>query len=330
MKIMHTLINLLSFFVLIAHASCSTSPDSTMIAFYNVENLFDTIDDPNKNDEEYLPNSDFNWNTEKYENKLQNLSRVIASLNNGSGPTILGVCEIENKNVLLDLTQSPLIKSKNYGVVHYESADERGIDVGLLYQKDLAKVLNSGTLRPDLTMWKDKTRDVLYVQLQLNNGEKLWVLVCHLPSRREGQLESDPKRVAVAQLISNFRDSLLKVNPNEKIFIVGDFNDKPDNNSMKIITGTEGHNAMQSLQLEGKGSAMFKGEWDMLDQIVYYEGTGKCKVLPSTVNIFEPSWLKQHGNPKYEGTPLRTFGGKKYLNGYSDHLPVSIQLKCSK
>jgi predicted extracellular nuclease len=330
MKIMHRLVNLLSFFVLVNQASCSTPPDTTMIAFYNVENLFDTIDNPNKNDEDYLPNSDYNWNAEKYNNKLQNLSRVIAALNNGNGPTILGVCEIENKQVLLDLTQSPAIKNKNYSVVHYESNDERGIDVGLLYKKDQATVLNAGILRPDLSKWNDKTRDVLYVQLKLNNGEKIWVLVCHLPSRREGQEESDPKRVVVASKIATFRDSLLQANPTEKIFIIGDFNDEPDNNSMKIITGNEGHNAMQSLQLEGKGSAMYKGEWDMLDQIVYYESKGKCNVLPSSANIFEPSWLKQHGNPKYEGSPLRTFGGKKYLNGYSDHFPVSIQLFCPK
>jgi predicted extracellular nuclease len=328
MKFMHLLVSLLSFFVLINQAFCITPPDSTMIAFYNVENLFDTIDDPNKNDADFLPNSDYKWNTEKYNNKLHNLSSVIASMNNGFGPTILGVCEIENKNVLNDLTKQPLIKNKKYNIVHYESADERGIDVGLLYKKDQVKVLTSGVLRPDLSKWKDKTRDVLYVQLKLNNREKIWVMVCHLPSRREGQEESDPKRVVVANMIASFRDSLLKNNPLEKLFIIGDFNDEPENNSMKFITSLKGHNAMQILKAKGEGSSMYNNEWIMLDQIVYFQSDGKCLVNPASAEIFDPNWLKQHGNPKYEGSPLRTFGGRKYLNGYSDHFPVSIQLFC--
>ena len=167
---MHRLFHVLSFFLVMGQASCSTPPDSVMIAFYNVENLFDTLDDPNKNDEDFLPDSDYKWNSEKYHNKLHNLSRVIASMNNGFGPTILGVCEIENKQVLLDLSKQPLIMNKKYNVVHYESDDERGIDVGLLYKKDQVKVLTSGILRPDLSKWKDKTRDVLFVQLSCTNG----------------------------------------------------------------------------------------------------------------------------------------------------------------
>lgn len=320
----------MSILSLINQASCSTPPDSAMIAFYNVENLFDTLDDLNKNDEDFLPNSDYKWNTEKYNNKLKNLAQVIATMNEGFGPTILGVCEVENLKVLKDLTRQASLKNKKYGVVHFESADERGIDVGLLFKKDQVKVLNSGTLRPDLSKWKDKTRDVLFVQLILNNGEKIWVLVCHLPSRREGQEESDPKRIVVANLIASFRDSLLKANPSEKIFILGDFNDEPDNNSMKIITGTQGHNAMQPLKIAGKGSAMYRDEWTMLDQIVYFQTNSNCVINASSAQIFDPNWLKQHGNPKYEGSPLRTFGGKKYLNGYSDHFPVSIQLNCTK
>lgn len=310
-------------------ASCQTTTENIYLAFYNMENLFDTLDDPKTNDNDFLPGSDYQWDSRKYEAKLHNLSTVIAALNNGNAPTALGVCEIENRQVLDDLIEQPLLKNLPLGIVHYESADERGIDVGFIYRKDIFKVTASGSLRPDLSAWNDKTRDVLWVKLKDAKNRNYWVVVCHMPSRREGQQESEPKRLVVAGIIKLFRDSIQKKYPADNFYVMGDFNDEPGNASLKLLTDDKNLNALKHLADKGEGSIKYGSSWNLFDQIISYQGiAGACTNQLNSAEIFSPDWLRQHGNPKFEGSPLRTFGGKKYLNGYSDHFPVGLAITC--
>lgn len=313
------------------------------VGFYNVENLFDTKDNPDKIDEQYLPNGDYKWDEEKYDNKIDKLAHAISEMTPLGAPYILGLCEVENKAVLKDLVAHADLKHDNYGIVHYESPDARGIDVALLYNKRWLKVKKSKNYVVDLGEFGDETRDILMVKLKAKEPFEgtLYVLVNHWPSRREGKEKSEPKRVAAAKRLNEIRQEIIEQDSAADIIIMGDFNDEPFDKSILETIGTTSdpsevsankyYNPMGRLKQDGKGSYNFRGNWNMLDQIIVSntlldkQGT---EYQMNTASIFSPEWLKQHGG-KYDGYPLRTFGGRKYLNGYSDHFPVSIYLKFS-
>ena len=311
------------------------------VAFYNVENLFDTQDDPRTYDEQYTPSSDRHWDDKKYTTKLKQLAKVINELADGKAPTFLGVCEVENKQVLIDLVAQDKLLAQHYGIVHHDSPDERGIDVAFLYNKDVLSIKKTKTYQPDLSQYKDKTRDILYVKGKLINGETLHFMINHWPSRGGGRLKSEPKRIIAAQTLRSIKNSILKKDANAKIIVMGDFNDEPSNKSItevlavsceeSNVASDQLYNTFCSLEEQDKGSYRYRKWWDMLDQIMISKSlltdTSGIKYIPRSAAIKAEPWMIQTG--KYEGFPLRTYGGHKYLGGYSDHFPVYIKLGVS-
>lgn len=308
-----------------------------MIGFYNQENLFDTIEDPIKLDEEFLPDAKKQWNTQKYRNKLSQLSRVIASMNNGKGPDVLGLCEVENEAVVRDLVNTKSLAAFKYGVVHSESPDDRSIDNALIYKKSMFKLISFHPYRLVLDDLPEfRTRDILMVKLMNLKKQEIIVMVNHFPSRSGGQMETEPKRIAAAKLLRHIFDSIHTASPNMPVVAIGDFNDEPLDPSMHQILGAsetiEGDlfNTMFMHKLNGNGSHMYRSEWSMLDQIIINRQLATCKTafcyVSNSATIYKQDWMiEQEG--KFKGSPLRTFGGNTYLNGFSDHLPVYILLE---
>lgn len=318
---------------------------NVFISFYNQENLFDTIDNPNKIDEEYLPDSKLKWNTEKYLNKLNNMSSVILSMNQGKGPDFLGMCEVETEIALADLVKTLNAKTKEpYAYLFFEGPDERGIDNALIYRKALVKSIKGKafSIDPDL-IGGDKTRNILFADVKLNNNSRLVLAVNHFPSRREGQKESEYKRVAVANRLRTICDSLIKSDKKVNIVLLGDFNDHPNDRSMaEVLEGKstigevderQFYNPMWLFHTQGIGSHKYKNEWGVLDQILLSKNLlnekSKLHYVKGSAGIFKEEFMLET-EEKFKGNPKRTFAGNKYLNGYSDHLPVYIRLELQK
>jgi predicted extracellular nuclease len=313
------------------------APRNLTIAFYNQENLFDTENDPAKDDEEFLPTGQAQWTPERYQRKLTNLASVIEKLGDADGPELLGVCEIENRKVLEDLAAQPALKNRNYQVIHFESPDVRSIDVALLYKPDVFKPLEQENVAVQLPNAHEKTRDILRVKGILA-GDTVTILVNHWPSKRGGSEASDAKRDAAALTARKLVDQEQIQNQKAKILLLGDFNDTPDS---KAITETlnastneaaepnrELFNAFGHFVAEKKGSYNYKAKWDMIDQIILSKSMLTKKGLhyvPNSATIYEEDRLKEKEG-KYQGAPLRTFAGKKYLGGFSDHFPVYITI----
>jgi predicted extracellular nuclease len=312
------------------------------IGFYNLENLFDTIDSPTTNDVDFLPQGRLHWNTEKYISKQANMAKVIQLLGaelSPDGLAILGVAEVENKKVLEDLVLQPSIKNRNYQIVHYDSPDERGIDVGLLYQAKYFSVSSSRAvpvaLKDPITGITDLTRDILYVAGQFD-GEPLHIMVGHWPSRRGGEAGSAWARAAAASVCKTLADSIRTVNPNAKIVIMGDLNDDPDNKSLTQvlkakrnadkIVGDELYNPMYDLYKDGNGTLAYKDSWDLFDQMVVSKGLVNKQVGGWQLYkafVFRQPWMLQTDGA-FRGYPFRTYVGDIFINGYSDHLPVYL------
>lgn len=343
LKALSTLVFLLILFKF--DASCQT--DKIQIAFYNLENLFDTLDDPNVEDGEFTPQGYAKWNTVKYVNKLENLASVISGIGkaeNMDGPAVLGVCEAENKGVLLDLAQQEKLKKVNYNIVHSDSPDKRGIDVALLYQEKYFTVKHVNTHTLYLT--DPITGDRIYTRNQLVVSGKLLdeptsFIVNHWPSRRGGQIASEPKRMAAAQLNRHIIDSLYTADSLQNIIIMGDFNDDPDNLSITefleakhdvgSLSKKDLFDGMYNLFKDGQGTLCYRDKWNLFDQIIINEnlisGPGALKF--KSVCIYNPDYLKQHEG-RFMNYPFRTLAGSKYLGGYSDHFPVYMVLDIKK
>lgn len=310
------------------------------VAFYNLENLFDTIDGPN-NDAEFLPNGGYHWNSMKYNSKLKNMSYAISQLGidvTPAGAAIVGVSEIENRGVLEDLVAQPSIKDRNYQIVHYDSPDRRGVDVGLLYNPDYFTVTGTRSVRFSLpTDTAFRTRDQLVVSGYLQ-GEKIHVIVNHWPSRYGGEEYSRPKRDAAAALTKSICDSLYKTNPKAKIIIMGDLNDDPFNHSCAEVLGAkkeraevasqEYFNTMWKTLDRGIGSLSYNGQWNLFDQIIIsgnLANADRSELSFWKAEIFNRDFLTQQEG-RYKGSPKRTHAGGVWLNGYSDHYPTMIYL----
>lgn len=338
LKIMFRLLFILSALI-IGHSSFAQQ--KLCIAFYNQENLFDTIDDPNKNDNEFLPSAKKVWNTEKYMNKIDHMAKVISGMNEEQAPDIIGMCEVENDVVLKDIAADKQLKKAKYQTVHIEGPDERSIDNGLLFKTGAFKLIHAKAVGVPLP--NTKTRDILLVRLEAKNKAQLVVLVNHFPSRIGGEEASEPKRIAAAQVLRGICDSLYQINPQENIVIMGDFNDEPTNRSMDSVLRAKGNeydlnngnlfNAMYELKQNNEGSHYYRGHFSMLDQIVMSSSitncTGSICYDKSSATIYKQPWMVE-AEGKYKGAPLRTFIGEKYTNGYSDHLPVYIMVTLKK
>ncbi|SFC93284.1 endonuclease/exonuclease/phosphatase family protein [Algibacter pectinivorans] len=314
------------------------------VAFYNLENLFDTINDPNKFDE-YSPIMELKTNREDaYLKKIKNMSRVISKIGQDitqNTPAILGVCEVENKTVLEDLINDALLLKKNYGIVHYDSPDVRGIDVALLYQK--AIFTPTHTSSHTLKLYDEQDQKRIYTRNQLLvsgklEGELIHIIVNHWPSRRGGEAKSRPKRVAAAKLNKRIIDSLQVINPYAKVIIMGDLNDNPNNASVKSIlkaknkkskVGLKGiYNPYINFFKNGLGTTAYRDSWSLFDQIMITKPFTKKDYSSFRfykAGIFNKRFLI-HKTGTYKGYPFRSWADGGFSNGFSDHFPVYIYL----
>jgi predicted extracellular nuclease len=342
MKILKTI--LLVTFIFYFNCNAQTE-DTLVVAFWNLQNLFDTIDDPNKNDESFLPDGDMEWTEDRLDKKMYNLARIIRMMNNGNGPDILGVCEVENQEVLMEMVNKYL-SDIDYEIAYIESPDNRGIDNGLIFKSDKFTLLS---LQADTVHLSDgwPTRLIFGVNLLTDENEKIAIFVNHWPSRSGGQVESEPNRIAAAQTLHNAVDRIFLTDEIANIFLIGDFNDDPVNVSVletlqahpikcdslptdfEINSEGELFNLSYQSFESGEGSYKYRDTWNMLDQIIVSGSviTGNdINYICNSFEVYKPKFIvTQSGS--YEGTPFPTYGGRKYLGGYSDHFPVIAKFK---
>lgn len=315
------------------------------IAFYNVENLFDTLDDPITYDDDRTPNGKDHWTEEIYKDKLKNMAKVISEIGadvTKNAPAILGVAEIENRKVLEDLANEPVLLPKDYGIVQFDSPDRRGIDVALLYQKSLFRPVNTSV--HELLIYSNNdakkrvyTRDQLLVSGYLD-GDLIHVIVNHWPSRSGGEARSRYKREEAAALNKKIIDSLFDIDPYAKVITMGDLNDDPDNDSVKKVLGAKSekkdvklkglYNPMYNMSKKGIGSLAWRDSWNLFDQIIVSKGLldkDYSSYRYYKAGVFNKNYL---ANPRgrYKGYPYRSFANGAYTGGYSDHFPVYVYL----
>tara|TARA_R110000868_G_scaffold124959_3_gene330069 strand:+ start:37695 stop:38735 length:1041 start_codon:yes stop_codon:yes gene_type:complete len=309
------------------------------IAFYNVENLFDTTNDSLIFDDDRTPEGKDNWTQARYNKKIETISKVLSEIGSDvtkTSPDIIGLCEVENKNVVEDLVHHTYLQTKDYGIIHFDSPDERGIDVALLYKKS-AFIPNSFKSHRLLLYnedgFRDYTRDQLVVSGYLDN-EQFYFIVNHWPSRSGGETRSKPNRLAAAKLNKHIIDSIIKTDASARIISMGDLNDDPTSDSLKKILRTKGKtknleendlfNPMEKLHKKGIGSLAYRDKWNLFDQLFFTSNL----ITPEKIDytfwkalIYNPSYLIDQSG-RYKGYPLRTYAGGSYVGGYSDHFPV--------
>jgi len=316
------------------------------IGFWNVENLYDTLNDRWKNDEEFTPHGTNAWTGQRYRVKIDRLAETISQMATDVTPedlAILGMCEVENKKVIQDLVKSPRLAKRNYQIIHIEGPDFRGVDPSFIYNPIYFKVTKAVSYRVHLPDSGYKTRDILVVS-GLFLDEPLLVLVNHWPSRRGNELTSREGRNRAAKVARRIADSVAIANPETKIAIMGDLNDDPVNESVKKIIGTypdihqakddQFFNPMENLYKEGTGSIGYQDSWNLFDQILLNKNW-----IPQSndysmwkyykVRVFNKIFLRNDfGN--YKGYPFPTYSLGIYSGGYSDHFPVFITIAKEK
>ena len=313
------------------------------VAFYNLENLFDTINDPNKLDE-YSPMMELKTNRGPvYKKKIRNMARVLADIGKdvtNTAPSIIGVCEVENKAVLEDLVNDSLLVDIDYGIVHYNSTDVRGIDVALLYKKNTFTTISTSS--HELKIYDPETNKRVYTREQLLvsgnlEGETIHLIVNHWPSRRGGEAKSRPKRVAAAKLSKRLVDSLQTTDPYAKVFIMGDLNDNPNNASVKKVlkakptkkVGLKGiYNPYINFFKDGMGTTAYRDSWSLFDQIMVtkpFLEKDYTSFQFYKAGIYNKNYIITKLGA-YKGYPLRSFGYHGFNNGFSDHFPVYVYL----
>lgn len=284
------------------------------VVSYNTENLFhpanDSIDGQAQNDTEWTLEGKRRWSFTRYNKKIENIARVITNIGQWSGVDIIGLQEIENAECLRRLCQ--VMRRDEYDLVHYESPDPRGIDVALLYKKERIDTIYTKAIPMPFP-----TRDILYVSAQVDKRDTLHLFICHLPSQLGGKAESEWKRIAAKEVLQKEVDSILYSNPNAHIIVMGDMNTAPTQD-IKGLT-----NKMISLQIDNQGTHKHQGQWTCLDQ--FYCSTPVDSI--SEISIYNAEWIMENDN-KYLGLkPKRTYIGFRYQNGFSDHLPIVMDIK---
>ncbi len=334
-------------FLLVASFNCFSQEKKQykvgLIGFYNLENLYDTINDPNKNDEEFLPEGSNRYTPKVYLDKLSKLEEVISQIGTDITPdglSIIGCAEIENDAVLKDLSATPKLKSRNYKVVHYNSPDERGVDVALLYNPKYFMPTFSEPLFVDIKnddSTQRFTRDVLYVTGKYN-GETIHLFVNHWPSRRGGEEASAPYRAKAAGVVKAKMDSILQNDVAAKVIIMGDLNDDPTSPSVAEVLGAVGdmrdvkskglYNPWTSYYKEGIGTLAYNDSWNLFDQIIISQPwleKNQAGFFFKEARIFKKEFMIQKSG-RYKGYPFRTYDFGRYVGGYSDHFPTYLVL----
>jgi hypothetical protein len=314
-----------------------------IVAFYNLENLFDTINTPGVNDIEYTPESAKRWNSERYWAKIDMIADVISRLGAPEGvpgPAVIGLCEMENRAVLEDLVKSKHIRHLNYQIVHYDSPDRRGIDVALLYQARYFRVTNSKSF--PLLVQGDSgsrlfTRDQLVVS-GVFDGEPMHFIVNHWPSRFGGEQRSSPARNEAAKLSRILLDSIASIEKYARVIVMGDLNDDPTDESIQVhlnansdrnrLKAGQLYNTMGPLYKKGVGTLAYRDKWNLFDQIIITQsflGKNENRYRYHSARVFNEQFLAQQEG-RFKGYPWRTYVGNNYHGGYSDHFPVYIML----
>ncbi|MCU0457949.1 MAG: endonuclease/exonuclease/phosphatase family protein [Bacteroidales bacterium] len=303
------------------------------VMFYNVENLFDTEDDSTRNDEEFLPDGSRRWTLARYQKKLSAIARAVAATGGWDLPSVIGLCEVENEKVVRDLAHGTILSAGNYGIVHRDSPDPRGIDLALLYKRDRFTVTDTEVWLPSRSdSIPVMTRNILYVRLA-SGEDTLHVVLCHLPSRRGGVLAAGELREKMAQLAAGKIESVLDATDGKaSLVLMGDFNAAPTEPVMSVLTeGTDLINLSADLAKRGKGSYRYQGTWEMIDQVLVSgamtDTTSLFYAVPGSFRVVDPAFLLTD-DEIYPGLkPFPTYGGYRWQGGYSDHLPVTVKIR---
>jgi hypothetical protein len=324
-------------FMTLANSQEGTGSLPVSIMFYNVENMFDILDDPLKEDDEFLPDGLRRWNESRYNKKLNSLYKAIVAAGEWNPPAIAGFCEIENRKVLEDLVYGTGLSNFNYGIIHGESPDPRGIDVCMIFRKDIVRVIDYKLWIPQSVNKNDfHSRSVLYAKCVILL-DTIHLMINHWPSKRGGVLPGETLRKAIGMMVSNAADSLSAGIPGmSKIIVMGDFNCDPDDPVIQVLVnksesaGAQLINMAKGYKSNASGTYRYMGAWEMLDQIFISEGLLNCAAGiyadPAGFRIFKPDFLLKK-DPKYPGmTTFSTYRGYKYQGGFSDHLPVLLDL----
>ncbi|WP_372774160.1 endonuclease/exonuclease/phosphatase family protein [Mangrovibacterium sp.] len=322
---------ILTFLFLVSCQSRNEFRQVTIVS-YNVENLFDTEDDPHVNDNEFLPTSEKKWTGDRYEKKLNDIARVLTDISPDDLPGIIGLAEIENRRVLEDLVRIKRMSPGNYQIVHHDSPDHRGIDVALLYRPDKFEFITSEAIAVNPGF---STRDILYVYGKIKN-EDFHFFVNHWPSRIGGLAKTAPHRMFVAGVLKQRVDRILTKNPEANVVIMGDMNDEPHNESMSKVLGagmpdsnSKLVNLMAPFEGQKKGTYCYRGNWNVLDNLVVSSSLMDEKgfrVVAPVGSIFREAWM-EYTDKQGKVTPNRTYGGPNYYGGVSDHFPVYFEIE---
>ena len=305
--------------------------------FYNTENFYDIVDDPLTLDDDFTPKGFREWTAERFNRKVMKLTKVIKDIVKPGMPDVIGLAEIENKTVMMSILDNLSENGmKQYSFIHYDSPDERGSDVALIYNRETFKIINSAPILVHLPGIEDRTRDILYVKGETNNKEVIHLFIAHFPSRVEGTERSERRRYFVASELRHEVYKILSENPEQNILIMGDFNDTPDDNSIDEVLGAKKKfNKIEPLKLynllypryqKGIGTTYHKG-WLLFDQFIvsgHMLKSNTIDCLPEYADVFNPKYLL-HYDSNNQPKPNRTYSGK-YTGGYSDHLPIFLRI----
>lgn len=330
-------------FIMILFGAVQTQHKVCIVAFYNLENFYDTVDNPAVNDDDFTPGGAKHYNGAIYRDKVNKLATVISQIGtevSAAGPAMLGVAEIENDTVLNDLAHNPLLQQRHYRIIHFDSRDARGVDVGLLYNPAFFAPLRAEKLfvaLPGRSKDAFYTRDILYVSGYLD-GEPVHVYVNHWPSRRGGEERSAPARSSAALVCRKHADSILAKDLRARIIVMGDLNDDPTSASITRALNAGGvakklppgafFNPWVKPYLRGIGTLANRDAWGLFDQIILSQAwldrdTPRLRFHHAT--IFARDFMKEDHGP-FKGYPMRTWEGNQYRGGYSDHFPTYVVL----
>jgi predicted extracellular nuclease len=309
---MYRIITIL-FCILVSFLPILAENSSLRVVSYNVENLFDTKHDTLKNDSSFLPDGMHHWTYHRYQTKIDRIAQVLVNIGGWESIPLVGLCEVENVRCLRNLCYA--LRRFHYKYVHYDSPDERGIDVALLFDSTQITILHSQAIV--LKLDNDPTRDILYVSALYQHRDTIHTLVCHLPSQLGGAAHTDHKRQHAKQILQTTIDSILQRQPHAKIVVMGDMNTLPQNDLHGMT------NLMLPIQKTGYGTHKYQGIWTCLDQFYVSPSIAHRSVA----SIFSPQWLLEEDTKYLDYKPRRTYNGYRYNNGYSDHLPIILHIQ---
>ncbi len=325
------IIILFTFYSLFAQ---NNKPLVFQVISYNVENCFDTEDDPNVSDEEFLPSGSRHWTKGRYYRKLQHIAQVIQSAGEWNSPALIGLCEVENDSVMQHLLTRTSLRQLDYRYCITHGQDQRGINVALLYQREQFRLLGSEEILIPLPPKERPTRNILHVWGEIQNTDTIDVFVCHMPSRSSGEIASRPKRLLATSLLRSCVDSILSLRTTPQCIIMGDFNDMPQDESLSLQLRAHAYPTDTSIQPKelynlfytAKGSYKYKGEWNQLDHLIVngllLDNQHTLHLQEKGNQIYCPDFLLTKDKTWRGERPLRTYYGYQYEGGYSDHLPL--------